>query len=127
MSRVLPIRDVSAGDQVWDGTALVPDDLIYFEGHFVGHPVLPAVTQLDALVVTAVQEAWPSLGRLERLTRLKFRRVVPPGARLRLHLERSADPAGASSMETEQRTTVRFEIELGDELCSSGRLHFGTP
>lgn len=114
MTRALPIRDVSARDQVWDGTALVPDDLIYFEGHFVDHPVLPAVTQLDALVVTAIQEAWPSLGRLERLTRLKFRRVVPPGARLRLHLERSAN-------------TVRFEIELDDQLCSSGSLHFGTP
>jgi 3-hydroxymyristoyl/3-hydroxydecanoyl-(acyl carrier protein) dehydratase len=127
MTRALPIRDVTVRDQVWDGTALVPDDLIYFEGHFVDHPVLPAVAQLDALVVTAIREAWPSLGRLERLTRLKFRRVVPPGARLRLHLERSADPAGASSMETEQRTTVRFEIELDDQLCSSGSLHFGTP
>jgi 3-hydroxyacyl-[acyl-carrier-protein] dehydratase len=114
VTRTLPIRNVSVGDHVWDGTVLVPDDLIYFEGHFVDHPVLPAVTQLDALVVSAIQEAWPSLGRLERLTRLKFRRIVSPGARLRLHLERSAE-------------TVRFEIALDDEICSSGSLHFGTP
>ena len=114
MTRTLAIRDISAGEARWEGTVEVPADLVYFEGHFVDYPVLPAVAQLEAFVLGAVAEAWPGLGRLERLTRLKFRRVIPPGAVLRLRLERSA---GA----------VRFEIRRDDEICSSGSLHFEAP
>jgi 3-hydroxymyristoyl/3-hydroxydecanoyl-(acyl carrier protein) dehydratase len=115
MSRDLRFREVSAGERVWQATAEVPRDLIFFDGHFVDTPVLPAVTQLEALVVPAVAQAWPSLGRLERLGRVKFKKVVSPGDVLRVHLERAGDDA------------VRFQIQLDDEVASSGTLHFVAP
>ena len=34
---------------------LVPPDLLYFRGHFDGDPVLPAVVQLDGLVLRQIE------------------------------------------------------------------------
>lgn len=96
-----------------EGAVAIAADLPFFDGHFDGQPVLPAVAQLAAIVAPAARRAWPDLGRLERLARLKFQRLVAPGAHLAVRLERSG---GA----------VRFTLREADAPVSSGTLHFAS-
>jgi 3-hydroxymyristoyl/3-hydroxydecanoyl-(acyl carrier protein) dehydratase len=104
--------EVDARGDSWRCSAQVPEDLIYFDGHFVGQPVLPAVAQLECLVLVACRRAWSDLGSLRALNRLKFRSQITRGELVKLQLERSAPHA------------VTFSIHRGDVLCSSGRLSF---
>jgi 3-hydroxymyristoyl/3-hydroxydecanoyl-(acyl carrier protein) dehydratase len=92
---------------------LVPPDLLYFRGHFDGEPILPAVVQLDGLVLRQIERIWPELGAPRQVLRLKFKRPVKPGERLelRLHLDAS-------------RPAVTFDIEGGAGPCASGTLVF---
>jgi 3-hydroxymyristoyl/3-hydroxydecanoyl-(acyl carrier protein) dehydratase len=99
----------------------VPEALMYFEGHFEGWPVLPGVVQLGLIAVGEALVAWPELGGLRRVRRLKLKRPIAPGAALALELTRSAvdkDP---------EHVRVDFVLTLveGNELCSSGSLAFG--
>jgi 4-coumarate--CoA ligase (photoactive yellow protein activation family) len=94
---------------------LVPPDLLYFRGHFDGDPILPAVVQLDGLVLRQIERIWPELGAPRQVLRLKFKRPIKPGERLelRLHLDAS-------------RPSVTFGIEGGAGPCASGTLVFGS-
>jgi 4-coumarate--CoA ligase (photoactive yellow protein activation family) len=91
----------------------VPPDLHYFRGHFDVRPVLPGVVQLRTLVMRQVARAWPELTRLRRVSRLKFKRIIPPGTRLTLTLSRRAG-----------EPRVGFEIESPSGSCASGALEF---
>jgi 3-hydroxymyristoyl/3-hydroxydecanoyl-(acyl carrier protein) dehydratase len=93
---------------------LVPPDLLYFRGHFDGDPVLPAVVQLDGLVLRQIERVWPELGAPRQGHRLKFKRPVRPGERLELRL--SLEPS---------KLAVTFDIESGAVPCASGTLLFG--
>ncbi len=92
----------------------VPTGLPYFEGHFEGHPVLPAVAQLDALVVPLCRTVWSDLGAPQRMMRLKFRRTIGPGSELVVHLDRRVDTR-----------VVGFRIEREGDIASSGTIAFG--
>lgn len=82
-----------------------------FEGHFEGHPVLAGALQLKELVLPLVRRAFPELGGVRGLSRVKFNgRIVPQDA-LEIALERPG-PA----------PRIRFEIRRGADLCSSGLL-----
>jgi 3-hydroxymyristoyl/3-hydroxydecanoyl-(acyl carrier protein) dehydratase len=90
----------------------VPSSLRWFQGHFDGNPVLPAMVQLhEALRFTAT--VWPDLTGLRRVTRAKFRRPIRPLDTLRLRLERTRGAGKAS-----------FAFVRGDEICSSGVFEF---
>ncbi len=91
----------------------VPADLVYFDGHFPGHPVVAGVVQLNDLVLRAVRETWPDLRGLRRILRLKFRRVVGPEEVLSLHLER-----------VRATSRVTFSHAAGDAQVGSGVLEF---
>ncbi len=95
-------------------TFTVPAELRWFEGHFPGDPVLPGVAQLDALVARQAERLWPDAGALRAVKRLKFSRVIRPGERIALRLERDAP-----------RGIVAFSIEGRDGRCASGTLVFG--
>lgn len=92
----------------------VPAGLCYFHGHFEGDPVLPAVAQLNSLVLPLVHRTWPSMPPLRRATKLKFHQPVRPGVDLTLRLERAAHSA-----------TVSFSLDLDGAPASTGALHFG--
>lgn len=112
-----PLARAAEGDaEVVRVEARVPDDLAYFEGHFPERPVLPAVAQLNKLVLRAVVAAWPALVSLRRVTKLKFRKPLSPGVVLALRLtRRDAQPR------------VDFVLEHGGAPCAMGTLEFAAP
>ena len=93
----------------------VPPDSPYFRGHFDGDPILPAVVQLDGLVLRQIERIWPELGAPRQALRLKFKRPVRPGERLELRLALDAS-----------RPAVTFGIDGGAGPCASGTLVFGS-
>ncbi len=92
----------------------IPPDTAWLSGHFPDAPVLPAVAQLDAIVLPACASAWAELGAPRRMERLKFRKPIGPGDRLELHLVRV------------EAARVGFELHRGAELCASGVVDFDT-
>lgn len=67
---------------------VVPNDLVYFEGHFEGNPMLPAVAQVIALVDARARQVFGVLAAQgsRRMTRLKFQSTVRPGEAVELGL-----------------------------------------
>ena len=102
------------GNEVRRVAFTVPPDLLFFDGHFPGLPVLPGVVELDGLAMRQVERLWPEVGMLRAVKRLKFIRPIGPGERIELFLER--DPA---------RRLVSFAIEGRAGRCASGTLVFG--
>jgi acyl-coenzyme A synthetase/AMP-(fatty) acid ligase/3-hydroxymyristoyl/3-hydroxydecanoyl-(acyl carrier protein) dehydratase len=90
---------------------IVPNDLDYFMGHFEGFPILSGVVILNNLVLAECQRAWPDLPGLRRVSRLKFRRPIHPGAALSLRLVR-------------QKRSIDFELASAGKSCNSGTLTF---
>jgi 3-hydroxymyristoyl/3-hydroxydecanoyl-(acyl carrier protein) dehydratase len=91
-------------------TTLAPE-LVYFEGHFDGFPLLPAVVQLSRIVMPLVRLEHPDLGPLHKLRRARFRKPLQPNAKIVVSLGRSAE-------------RVSFEIRLEGEVAASGTLEF---
>ena len=107
--RLGPIRQ--EGDAV-TRNAVVPPNCALFEGHFPGTPVLAGVAELSELVLPTVAAAWPELGSVRGMSRLKFRRPIGPGDELELILRRG------------RPDRVSFEIRRGQQSCASGNLSF---
>jgi 3-hydroxyacyl-[acyl-carrier-protein] dehydratase len=106
------VSELAVTDGTCTCTAVASAEADFFDGHFPGDPVLPAVAQLSGLVEPVAQRAWPSLGALQRASQLKFHRVCRPGETLALRCEREG-------------RTVRFTLHVGDTLASAGALTFG--
>lgn len=91
----------------------MPADLIYFDGHFTGNPILPGVVQVDwaekyGRQLLAVE------GRFKRLEMIKFLQVIIPNQKVTMILEYS---------DINQTLTFKYQSERG--LHSSGRICFG--
>jgi len=87
---------------------VVGADCRFFEGHFPGRPILPAVAQL-ALVEELLRRTIGRTVRIVALDRLRMLQPVEPGERLSLRLRAGTDP-----------TTARFEIDRGPTRISDG-------
>lgn len=92
----------------------IEDGNPWFEGHFPDQAILPGVVQIGWAVhfANAVHGLGPAVDSLEQI---KFKRPIFPGARLTLHLKRSAD-----------RNKLRYEYCDAEHSYSSGVLNFGT-
>lgn len=75
-------RSVSECVYTWT----VPDHLAYFEGHFQGHPVLPAIALID-LSLEAVRQNSSSTVDIQKISQGKFLKVIGPGDELEIKLE----------------------------------------
>ena len=65
----------------------VAPELIFFEGHFHGEPILPGVAQAHMAVLIA-QRLWGVWPTDSNLAKLKFKRVLVPHEAVVLHLKR---------------------------------------
>ncbi len=93
----------------------VPPDLLYFNGHFPGAPILPGVVQTDwALALGRRYFALPP--RFLGVSALKFQRVVTPGMTVTLDLQYDADKA-----------TLAFRLHSEGGQHASGRFLLGSP
>jgi hypothetical protein len=99
------------GEVVFD--VHVPANYGYFAGHFPGQPILPGAAQLSELVLPCVRRARPELGRLVRLTRLKFQERILPDDRVVVALVFGSDPR-----------QVDFALRRATTICAAGRLNF---
>lgn len=111
-------RDLTPAGETAVFAVAVPADLLYFEGHFPGAPLLPGVAQLVALVLARVRALWPELGEPTGVSRLKFKQPIAPGESLRLTLERERDARGAPR--------VQFRLDRDDQACTVGVMTFAT-
>ena len=91
----------------------IPGDLMYFEGHFEGQPILAAVVQLDVIILPRIERLWPDLGSVERATKMKFRSPIRGGDEITVRLKRKT---GKKSVEV---AMIRADLE-----CGSGTLFF---
>ena len=90
----------------------IPQDLIYFKGHFTDLPVLPGVVQVDwALHYGRRYFALPV--SFNAIQALKFQRLIQPGTTLELSLHYDSDKA---------QLNFSYQSSLG--LHASGRLRF---
>lgn len=89
----------------------VPASLRYFDGHFPHDPIVPGVAQLGPLAERQARRAWPDLGAVQGVKRLKFMQALRPEDSLVLTLKRSADK-------------VSFAIYKGELECTRGTLVF---
>lgn len=107
----LEFRLVAQAGESATWSVQIPADLVYLQGHFPGHPLLPGVAQLLAMALDRTHALWPALGQPRRITQLKFKRPIYPGDQLLLRLERAGHE-------------VRFSLERGADECTRGALIF---
>jgi len=101
-------------------TLAVPSDLVFFEGHFAGNPMLPGVAQILALVDARAREVFPDAleGRgARRMSRLKFQATILPGEEVALALSLTA------GLEPQVRFRIeRIRLDGTRETATSGSL-----
>lgn len=121
---IAPMRFVSAetvpGERA-AATLWVPDSAPFFADHFPRRPVFPATLLLDHLIRLALDLAatathWPtgSVLRAARLTHVKVRAFMPPGAVLELGAE-LGPPSGDTA-------TVRLTTRRDGKQVATARL-----
>jgi predicted hotdog family 3-hydroxylacyl-ACP dehydratase len=95
-----------------NATIAVP--LAYFEGHFPGRPILPAVALLALVVETLARESRRPVP-LRAIPFVRLRQLVTPGDRL--------------TLVAHERDGGRVSVELrhDDSLVANGELGFGEP
>ena len=91
----------------------IPPDLIYFDGHFPGAPILPGVAQLD-WAVSFARHRFGLSGPFQGMAQIKFQQVIQPAMTVRLLLTRLPEKSAAE---------FRYLSAAGAH--SSGRILFG--
>lgn len=94
-------------------TVRVPESLIYLDGHFDAHPIVPGVVQIHWAVAYA-RRAFAISSLFRRLEAVKFFNVLSPGDEADLAIEYDAD-----------RGRLLFGFENAHTKFSAGRVLFG--
>ncbi len=110
-------------------TVDVPGNSAWFDGHFVGYPVMAGAVQLTCLLRPALTRADLGDREITRLERVRFTGRILPGDTLSVTLEAPA-PAGSQIDNTDTsaaRATQCVDLRIRNNagLCSSARVHFG--
>ena len=87
----------------------VPEDLLYFNGHFPHTPILAGVVQLHWAVHFA-KDIFLMTDLIEDASRLKFNNIIRPGDKITLLLEVSPETQSLS-----------YTYKLEEKIYSSGR------
>jgi hypothetical protein len=107
--------DVRRTENGVDIDLFLAPSIVYFQGHFPGFPIAPAVAQIDWAVRLAARHLGLSTASAPEF-RAKFRKMMLPGTRITLSL-RLAGPDNC----------FRFEYRDGIEVLSSGTITRGAP
>jgi acyl-coenzyme A synthetase/AMP-(fatty) acid ligase len=99
------------GTESLESTVGVPQDYAWFEGHFDEYAVLAGAAQLKDLILPMVAKAFPALGSVQSMRRIKFSGRIVPGDALTVRVSRG-----------EEKTRVEFEIRKPSEVCARGIL-----
>ncbi|EJL88293.1 acyl-CoA synthetase/AMP-acid ligase [Herbaspirillum sp. CF444] len=91
----------------------VPEDLLYFEGHFPETPILPGVAQVNWALELG-RRYLPLPPDCTGMQALKFQRVIVPGATVSLELEHDM-----------QKSALAFRLHSADGQHASGRILLG--
>jgi acyl-coenzyme A synthetase/AMP-(fatty) acid ligase/3-hydroxymyristoyl/3-hydroxydecanoyl-(acyl carrier protein) dehydratase len=106
-----PRTMVHADDRTACFDVEIEPDLPAFDGHFPADPILPGAVLLEAVVLRAIEDAWPDLGAPVGIPRAKFTERIGPGERVRISLERRDD-------------RVVFTVVRADVPCAAGSVAF---
>jgi acyl-coenzyme A synthetase/AMP-(fatty) acid ligase len=90
-----------------------PRNLLYFDGHFPGRPILPGVVQID-WVIACGRQCFDLPPLFFGIRALKFQRVIPPEMPVRLEL-----------VHDRAKSSLAFEITSDLGRHASGRIVFG--
>ncbi len=90
----------------------IPSELIYFDGHFSGNPILPGIVQVHWAEAFG-RRLLPLQGSFTRLENIKFQRVIVPASRVVLNLRYD---------EVKQKLSFEYRSEKG--IHSNGRICF---
>jgi len=89
--------------------AEVPEDLVFFKGHFDAFTILPGAVLVERLVWPVVKTELPEIKALRGIKRLRFRKPVMPGDQLVVTLKHAAN-------------RVTYEVACDKTVVSSGQL-----
>jgi acyl-coenzyme A synthetase/AMP-(fatty) acid ligase len=92
-------------------SARIPEDYAWFEGHFEGFPLLAGAVQLKELILPTVARAFPELGVVTSMSRIKFNGRIGPGDKVTVRVARKQQPG-----------RIRFEIRKENGICAVGML-----
>jgi UDP-3-O-[3-hydroxymyristoyl] N-acetylglucosamine deacetylase/3-hydroxyacyl-[acyl-carrier-protein] dehydratase len=136
LQRILPHRfpflmvdriETLEGDRTAVGWKLVTGTEDFFPGHFPGNPIMPGVLQLEAMAQVAgalllrQRQYEGKLSVILSMDKVRFRRTVRPGDRLRIVAsvekvkKRTAQMRVEASVEGTRVSEARFRFALMDE------------
>jgi acyl-coenzyme A synthetase/AMP-(fatty) acid ligase/3-hydroxymyristoyl/3-hydroxydecanoyl-(acyl carrier protein) dehydratase len=101
----IPVQRVGPGHY----TAVIPNDLVFFRGHFDAFTILPGAVIIERLVWPIVKAELPEVNQLRGIRRLRFRRPVMPDQQLSIRVNRD-------------RGRLTFEVTCADSVVASGQL-----
>jgi 3-hydroxymyristoyl/3-hydroxydecanoyl-(acyl carrier protein) dehydratase len=93
---------------------VAPRNLLYFDGHFPGQPILPGVVQLD-WVIDCGRECFALPQQFRGIHGLKFHRVIPPETPVRLEIAYD-----------HVKSSLNFQITSTLGRHAAGRILFGS-
>ena len=102
---------VENGRESFEIPAGIPEDYAWFDGHYENFPVLAGAVQLKELILPVVVRAFPELGDVLSMNRIKFTGRILPGDDVLVRVERG-----------DKRSRIQFEIRKADEICARGTL-----
>ena len=101
----IPVRRVGPGHYEAD----VPQELVFFRGHFDRFKILPGAVLVERLVWPIVQAELPAIGGLRGIRRLRFRRPVTPDQQLSVTFQHHPG-------------RLTFEVSCAQAVVASGQL-----